>query len=261
MGWRHTPLVTGAASVPAITSAASDVHDVPEEGRASEPKNMAPPGPSPTFNIPTDLTQPLVEANSELKRLQQDLLILTSFNDNSSLYWRPSWFNAPSLSADLWTLHNPPHVVSEQLPRRPQGRQIMTRRLRRFRDAEPAYIKTQKDWNRHCNLYGVPHDFLCEDQVRLLRLGLPRTVDEWGSMDGMIGPPLEIQTLCGRFAPFPAFGSRLIVFRTSRLASLPGATNTHSGQLLSRSQYVHQFARQICESCKQHARLGHRRAS
>jgi hypothetical protein len=105
----------------------------------------------------------------------------------------------------------------------------MTRRLRRFNDAEPAYIKTQEDWNRYLNFYGVPHDFLCEDQVRLLRLGLPRTLDEWGSLDGMIGPPLKIQTLCGRFAPFPAFRSRLIVSRTSHVASLPGATNTRSG--------------------------------
>jgi hypothetical protein len=199
MGLRHTPLIT--ASVPTITPATSSILNVPEEGKVSEPENMTPTGLSPTFDIPIDLTQPMVEANPELKRLQQDLLILTSFNDNISLYWRPSWFNKTSLDSDLWTLHNPPHVVTQQLPLRPQGRQIMTRRLRRFGDTDPAYFKTQMDWDRYCNLYGILHDFLCEDQVRLLRLGLPRTVDKYDPMDGLIGPPLKIQVLSGKFAP------------------------------------------------------------
>lgn len=30
---------------------------------------------------------------------------------------------------------------------------------------------------RYCDMYGVPRDFLGEDQAQLLRLGLPRTVE------------------------------------------------------------------------------------
>jgi hypothetical protein len=85
---RHPPLVP--VSISTITPAASSINNVPEDGEVPKSENMIPPGLSPTFNIPIDLTQPMVEANPELKRLQQDLLILTSFNDNSSLYWRPS---------------------------------------------------------------------------------------------------------------------------------------------------------------------------
>lgn len=34
-------------------------------------------------------TQALVDCNQQLKRVQQDLLVLNSFNDNSTLHWRP----------------------------------------------------------------------------------------------------------------------------------------------------------------------------
>jgi hypothetical protein len=127
------------------------------------------------FYIPVDLTQAAVEASSQLKRLQQDLLVLTSFADNSSLTWRPSWFLPPTYPSVHWTLHNPPDVVTEELPRdRSNGRQIMTRRMRQEGDREPLWMTTQLQWESYCDMYGVPYDFLCEDMIRLLRLGLPR---------------------------------------------------------------------------------------
>ncbi|KAF2691615.1 hypothetical protein K458DRAFT_269862, partial [Lentithecium fluviatile CBS 122367] len=131
----------------------------------------------PTFHIPQNLTQSMVEADPRLKRLQQDLLNLTSFNDNSTLRWRPSWFIEPKSSSRFWTLHNPLHVVTELLPQHHLGEPVMTRRFRRPGDAPPVYLKDWKAWKRYCDLYGVPYDFLCEDQVRLLRLGLPRRED------------------------------------------------------------------------------------
>ncbi|KAF2440453.1 hypothetical protein P171DRAFT_100979 [Karstenula rhodostoma CBS 690.94] len=98
---------------------------------ASSPDQAHSPARTSAFLIPADLTQAAVEASPQLKRLQQDLLILTSFADNSSLSWRPSWFSAPVFSSVYWTLHNPPDVVTEELPRAGiSGRQVMTRRMR-----------------------------------------------------------------------------------------------------------------------------------
>ncbi|KAF3004266.1 hypothetical protein E8E13_008200 [Curvularia kusanoi] len=114
-------------------------------------------------------------------RLQQDLLLLTSFNDNSTLHWRPSWF--PQTGA-TWTLHNPPNVVTERLPTTQRGLQLYTRRMRRPEDPEPLYIKTRAHWERYCALYSVPEEFLCEEQVRAMRVGLER--DEEG---GVCAPP------------------------------------------------------------------------
>lgn len=147
---------------------------------ASPPGNFALNSDKPTFCIPTNLTQTTVDANPELKRIQQDLLVLTSLPDNSSLTWRPSWFFPPNFISTHWTLHNPPHVVTEHLPRDGVlGRQVMTRRMRREGDTAPPYLKTWTQWDRYCGMYGVPRDFLCEDQIRLLRLGLPRCSDGW----------------------------------------------------------------------------------
>jgi hypothetical protein len=74
-------------------------------------------------------------------RLQQDLLLLTSFNDNTSLHWRPAWF--PRQTGLLWTLHNPPNVVTERLPSNGQhGMQVFTRRMRRPEDPAPLFMKT-----------------------------------------------------------------------------------------------------------------------
>jgi hypothetical protein len=138
-----------------------------------------------TIYIPPNLTQAMVEADPHLKLVQRDLLVLTSMVDNSALSYRPTWFFTPQLCHEFWTLHNPPDVVSELLPKRTQlDRQVMTRRMRRFDDAAPMYLKTAADWARYCVLYGVPWDFLCEDQVRLLRLGLLR--DRRGQLCGKL---------------------------------------------------------------------------
>ncbi|KAH7078313.1 hypothetical protein FB567DRAFT_132270 [Paraphoma chrysanthemicola] len=123
--------------------------------------------------IPETLTQALVESNSALKRLQQDLLILTSFPDNSSLLWRPPWFPPGPHTGTFWTLHNPPNVVTERItnPSNPLW-VVYTRRMRRESDPEPAYIKSWTQWARVCEIYGIPGDFLGEGMVALVRLGL-----------------------------------------------------------------------------------------
>ncbi|CAN9296261.1 unnamed protein product [Alternaria alternata] len=121
-------------------------------------------------------TQDEVEADLLLKRHQQDLLVLTSLNDNSTLHWRPSWFKQVPFNDSFWTLHNPPDVVTEKLPSSvPQSKDYYTRRMRQQGDRPPIYIETWDHWDRYCELYGVPLDFLSEDQVGLMRLGLPRT--------------------------------------------------------------------------------------
>jgi hypothetical protein len=77
------------------------------------------PAPAPrisTFFIPKHVTQGFVENDPKLKRFQQDLLVLTDLNDNSTLHWRPAWFVQESFSKKFWTLHNPPNVVTEKLP-------------------------------------------------------------------------------------------------------------------------------------------------
>ncbi|KAF2867954.1 hypothetical protein BDV95DRAFT_501882 [Massariosphaeria phaeospora] len=132
---------------------------------------------SATQHIPQNLTQAYVDANQPLKRLQQDLLVLTSFIDNETLHWRPSWFTQGQFASQHWTLHNPPNVVTECLPRTEFGRQVAKRRMREAGDPEPTYIKDWAHWARYCTLYGIPEDFLCEDQVRLMQLGLPRSED------------------------------------------------------------------------------------
>ncbi|KAJ4293244.1 hypothetical protein N0V90_008526 [Kalmusia sp. IMI 367209] len=97
----------------------------------------------------------MVDVDPRLKRLQQDLLILTSLPDNSSLAWRPSWFTVPTFALNLWTLHNPPHVITEELPKNGAlGRQVMTRRMRRKGDREPMWIKTQMQWEKYCDMPG-----------------------------------------------------------------------------------------------------------
>ncbi|KAH7079010.1 hypothetical protein BKA63DRAFT_256198 [Paraphoma chrysanthemicola] len=123
--------------------------------------------------IPETLTQALVDATPALKRLQQDLLILTSFPDNSSLFWRPPWFPPGPHAGNLWTLHNPPNVVTERIRNPPNPLWVVyTRRMRREGDPEPVYIKSWTQWRRVCDLYGVPRDFLDEGMVRLVGLGL-----------------------------------------------------------------------------------------
>jgi hypothetical protein len=128
------------------------------------------------FSVPKHLTQGFVEIDPQLKRFQQDLLVLTGLNDNSTLHWRPTWFTQESLSKNFWTIHNSPNVVTEKLLSTvPQGREYYTRRMRRDDDAPPPpYIKDWDHWRHYCDMYGIPHDFLCEEQVSFMRMGLPR---------------------------------------------------------------------------------------
>ncbi|KAF2819977.1 hypothetical protein CC86DRAFT_398232 [Ophiobolus disseminans] len=124
--------------------------------------------------IPADLTQAMVDADPKLKRFQQDLLVLTSFNDNDTLHWRPGWFKQEHHCKRFWTLQNPPNVVTELLPHPHLDRLVYTRRMRRDGDRKPGYVKTWEQWERYCELRGVPRDFMCDSQVGLMRLGLVR---------------------------------------------------------------------------------------
>lgn len=124
--------------------------------------------------IPLNITQAIVDADPNLKRFQQDLLILTSFNENETLHCRPSWFIQSLHSASFWTLYNPPNVVTEQLPHNKMGRIVYTGRMRHPEDPFPSYIKTWDQCHGLCALRGIPQDFLCEEQIRLVRLRLPR---------------------------------------------------------------------------------------
>jgi hypothetical protein len=144
--------------------------------------SATPEHPSKPTTIPMNFTQDIVNASPDLKRFQQDLLILTSFNDNSSLHWRPSWFPQDVYAKTFWTLHNPPDVVTELLPHAPRGRLVYSRRMRIPSDPLPIHIKTTEHWNHVCDLQGVPRDYLCERHIELMRLGLPR--DAQGRLTG-----------------------------------------------------------------------------
>lgn len=109
-----------------------------------------------------------------MQRFQQDLLILSSLNENQTLLWRPPWFNQEPFSGRFWTLHNPPNVVTERINSVEQGREYFTRRGRQDGDAPPAFIKTWAEWKYYCGLYGVPEDLFCKDHIFLLRLGLQK---------------------------------------------------------------------------------------
>lgn len=77
----------------------------------------------------------------------------------------------------MWTLHNPPNVVIEALPNDGKGMQTYTQRIRRRNDSPPLYIKTWDHCEHYCDIYGIPHDFLSEGQVRPMHVGLPRDND------------------------------------------------------------------------------------
>ncbi|KAF2785833.1 hypothetical protein K505DRAFT_205815, partial [Melanomma pulvis-pyrius CBS 109.77] len=140
----------------------------------STPNSKSGGTPAANLKFPVNLKQELVTSSPELKRLQQDLLILTGFNDNSTLHWRPLWFDqADQYTKCFWTLHNPPNVVTELLPLKAFSRPVTTRRMRRLDDPPALYIKSWEHWYHYCEMYGIPVDFLCEEQVALMRLGLP----------------------------------------------------------------------------------------
>jgi hypothetical protein len=136
------------------------------------PANSEPP--SKLLTVLMNLTQDIVNARPDLKRFQKDLIVLTSFNENETLHWRPSWFLQEPYAASLWTLYNPPDVVTELLPHAPLGKLVYTRRMRVPSDPPPSYIQTWEHWNRVCDLRGVPRDYLRKTHIELMRLGLPR---------------------------------------------------------------------------------------
>ena len=129
----------------------------------------------PSFLIPQNLTQARVDQIPELKRHQQDLLVLTSLSNNSTLHWRPAWFKQDPFNKKFWTLHNPPNVVTEKISDTNYAtKEYYTRRMRRPGDHESLYIKSWDHWIRYCDMYGVSYDFLCEEQIALMHLGLHR---------------------------------------------------------------------------------------
>jgi hypothetical protein len=128
------------------------------------------------FNIPEGLTQEDVEANPQLKLVQHDLLVLTSFPDNTTLHWRPSWFPKP-FKGKFWTLQSPPDVVSEFIHSSIKLG-VMTRRARMDSDPPAHYLSDWDEWANYCYLHDVPADFLCEDHVRVMRLGLEKSMSK-----------------------------------------------------------------------------------
>ncbi|KAJ4989788.1 hypothetical protein SVAN01_04625 [Stagonosporopsis vannaccii] len=113
------------------------------------------------------------------EQLKHDLLLLTAFPDNTTLHFRPAWFPplppphppqsaTPTSIPPLWTLHNPPNVVTERLPACSGGIQLFTRRMRRPSDPAAVYIRDWQAWARYCEGSGVPLCWLGEGHVGML---------------------------------------------------------------------------------------------
>ncbi|CAE7206375.1 hypothetical protein P3342_011407 [Pyrenophora teres f. teres] len=203
MGSHETPPYSGPNTPESNTSGPEEVAvgiTTPTSFTATSPQPVSKVRGS-SFLIPENLTQAVVERTPQLKRLQRDLLILTSFNDNSTLHWRPFWFKQDPFNKKSWTLHNPPAVVTEKVPNTNYAaKEYYTRRMRRAGDRNPLYIKDWGQWRRYCDMYGVPYDFLCKEQIGLMRLGLSRNVE--GEITSPPSYPLypEPQPLgCGRY--------------------------------------------------------------
>ncbi|PVI06632.1 hypothetical protein DM02DRAFT_724298 [Periconia macrospinosa] len=149
----------------------------PDNPTPAASSTAAPPDPLPA--------QAQVVAQPIFHRHQKDLIILSTLPDNTSLTWRPSWFpphtpeNPPSKTG-TWTLHNPPHVVTEALPSGEADAVIMTRRMRKEGDRPPVFIKTQAEWERYCQVNRVPTWLFMDKSLLLLNLGLER--DENGDV-------------------------------------------------------------------------------
>jgi len=182
----------------------------------SEPSLPGPP-------VSKDLTQAQVETNSQLRRLQKDLLILTGLNENETIHWRPSWFEQGEHAQTFWTLYNPPNVVTESLPQFFRGRRYFTRRMRSEGDPPALFIQSWDAWNRYRALRGIPREFLSEEQITLMRLGLPRNAA--GQLCRMRSPQprasrdREVYT----DQPSSAISSALPGASASGLGSLPSA--------------------------------------
>lgn len=138
--------------------------------------------------IPKNLTQAMVETNPRPHRLQRDLLILTSFNENETIHWRPAWFPQEERAGRFWTLFDLPNVVTELLPYKKTGklpvRLVYTRRMRRPGDREPTYVKSWEEWDRICDSRGVPRGWLSGKMIGLMRLRLSK--DSRGNLIGKL---------------------------------------------------------------------------
>jgi hypothetical protein len=120
---------------------------------STSPKSL-PPKPRPqtsTTLAPKDRTRDDLEANSQLKRLQQNLLALTNLNDDLSLHWHPPWCQQDDFNKTFWMLRNPPNVVTERLPNTiPQSKDHYTRCIRQDGDRPPLYVRTWDQWDWYC---------------------------------------------------------------------------------------------------------------
>jgi hypothetical protein len=126
------------ASFNCVTSVPTSLSSIMSDSTPKKPTN------------PLNITQATVDADPSLKRFQQDLLILTIFNENETLHWRPLWFTQSLYSASFWTLYNPPNVVTEQFLHTKMDRLVYTRRTRHPEDPFPSYIKTWDQWHSLC---------------------------------------------------------------------------------------------------------------
>ncbi|CAI6335896.1 unnamed protein product [Periconia digitata] len=186
--------------------------------------------PSPS-QISPDPAQSLLIAESQSRRIQKDLIILCSFPDNTTLTWRPTWFPPlpPNNTTGLWTLHNPPQVVTDALPRvTGQVYSLMTRRMRKNGDRAAAYIQNESDWQRYCEVNGVPTSFLNEQMIAFMRLGLekdgndaPKAPPAWPrypepQLYRYILPGSSIKNLPRKFRcvdpEYPPDGERIVVY-------------------------------------------------
>jgi hypothetical protein len=223
---RDTPPYSGS-NTPDIKSTASTS---PDPATPNSLDTSAPGDAPQTLNIPNNLTQDIVDADPDLKRVQQDLLLLTGFNDNETLHWRPSWFPQANHAGQYWTLHNPPNVVTELLPHDSSSEypgRVYTRRMRQLEDPPARYIKDWSHWHRVCDLMGVPHDFLCEEHVQLLRLGLLR--DEQGALI------CELNILCTSTV-YVAGLIDVYVQSSADVAALPRAPTPGTGAVCAQSE-------------------------
>lgn len=211
MDYPHTPPYSGPDTPESIKPGmdATDLNIATPNSMSSTSSKSA--THAQTFRIPKDLTQAAVDADPQLQRFQRDLLILTSMNENETLHWRPSWFNQEPFSKNFWTLHNPPNIVTERISHTYRGRQCFTRRMRKTDDAPPLYIKTWDHWGRYCDKYGVPHDFLSEEQIELMRLGLPRDAEGY---------------ICGKHSPNIHCTHIIVVINISSSTNTPALPRT-----------------------------------
>ncbi|KAF3032261.1 hypothetical protein E8E12_004053, partial [Didymella heteroderae] len=110
----------------------------------------------------------------------------------------------------------------EPLPNAFGGMQTYTRRMRRPSDPPPRNIKGWDHWVRYCDIYGIPYDFLNEEQVRIMRIGLPRIAD--GPICAPPQYPLYPEpSACGSCVLAPTACSARLPRKFQQVASVGGA--------------------------------------